>query len=113
MRLSDLLRSEVVDQRGRSLGRVRDVRLDVDRTAAERSAPRDLVATELIVGAGFVAERLGYAFGPVEGPALVRWLMKRWARSLRTIAMDDVEEISEGRVLASVDRDDLRPLDDD
>ncbi|HWC33080.1 MAG TPA: PRC-barrel domain-containing protein [Actinomycetota bacterium] len=110
MRLSELLTFEVVDERGRSLGRVRDVRLDADRDEAERSPPRDLAGTHLLVGSGFVAERLGYAYGPVRGPAIVRWLMKRWAHGLRVVPVADVAQVSAGRIVASVDREGLPPL---
>ncbi len=105
MRLSDLLRSEVVDQRGRSLGRIRDIRLDADRDEAERSPPRRLAGTHLVVGRGFVAERLGYAYGPVRGPAVVRWLMQRWAARLKAVPIRDVVELTEGRIVASFDPD--------
>ncbi len=83
MHLSDLLRMEAVDWEGRKLGHVRDVRL--------RSVQESWEVSGLVVGRGALAERLGYAYGPVKGPGLVRWVMSHWARHARFVDWNRVE----------------------
>lgn len=70
MRAADLLGTEVVDQRGRRLGRVHDIRLT--RPAGEDRWRIDT----LIVGTRAIAHRFGYADRVVEGPALLAALAR-------------------------------------
>jgi hypothetical protein len=71
MRLSDLLESEVVDEKGNAIGHVRDVRLLVDGPSQGDFGPACRVHG-LLVGRGSVGARLGLSRDRVKGP----WLLK-------------------------------------
>lgn len=88
MKATDLLGSRVVDRHGEEVGTVRDL----------RARPEDggLTLCGLVVGRGAIAERLGYAYGEVEGPWVVARLMQRLGRRARYVAWEDVGEFSDG-----------------
>lgn len=69
MTIADLLDREVLDAEGRPLGTVHDVRVSAD----------ELRVSDLVVGLGGFAYRLGYPSGRVTGP----WLLRRLAAALR------------------------------
>jgi hypothetical protein len=71
MRLSELLGAEVVDQAGRSAGRVHDVRLVQDGPLIGGFGA-GLRLDGLIVGRRAVGARLGYERGDMGGPLLVK-----------------------------------------
>lgn len=98
IRASDLLGTRVVDRDGRSLGRVRDLRLRVDGDGHRIEG--------LVMGRGVIAERLGYAYGEVAGPWLLAVVMRRAARRTRYLDWDAIDELAGGRVTV---RDDGRP----
>jgi sporulation protein YlmC with PRC-barrel domain len=78
MRASKLLRADVVDETGRSLGPVRDLRI----------TPDSLEIVGLVVGGGPVADIAhgwGYAEGRAAGPWLLRAATGRAARRARMI----------------------------
>ncbi|MBT2367282.1 PRC-barrel domain-containing protein [Streptomyces sp. ISL-10] len=83
MKASDLLNAEVVDESGRRLGKVHDLRV----TRPSASSPWQLEA--VVVGSTGLAHRFGYATGEVRGPAVLakaaHWLARRrqiieWSR---------------------------------
>ncbi|HVM09673.1 MAG TPA: hypothetical protein VM345_14490 [Acidimicrobiales bacterium] len=75
MRLADLLLSTAYDGSGDEIGQVHDVRLRHSMTPDGRHR---LQIVGVSVGAGAIGARTGYVNGAVEGPAVVRRLM-RWA----------------------------------
>lgn len=98
MRLSDLLKLEAFDASGRSLGRVKDVRLERREDAWE--------VTALIVGTSGVAERLGFAYGVVERPAALASVMRWLARHARIAPWERVT-VHHGVLTVDGTRDDL------
>jgi hypothetical protein len=90
MRLSDLLGSEVFDSSGRSLGRVRDVRLVADGPPVGAFGPA-LRLHGLLVGRGSTGARLGLSRPEMRGP----WLLKRvfGRRPHHLVAWSDVASI--------------------
>ncbi|HZB35970.1 MAG TPA: PRC-barrel domain-containing protein [Gaiellaceae bacterium] len=84
MRISELLASVVVDESGRRVGRVRDVRLAKD----------DLRVVGLVVGDGFLADAAvawGFADGRARGP----WPLERLtAHAVQRITFVPVERVA-------------------
>ncbi len=76
MRLSDLLRMDVIDEHGTPRGRVRD--LELRFVKGERA--RRLEIEAVLFGKGGFAERFGYLHGPVRGPGLLAAVLRRLAR---------------------------------
>jgi PRC-barrel domain len=72
MRLSELLGCDVVDERGRSAGKVHDVRIVQDGPPIGRFGAR-LRLDGLIAGRWALGARFGYDRGAMKGP----WLLKR------------------------------------
>ena len=71
MRLSELLGCEVVDERGRSAGKVHDVRMVQDGPPiGQFGASLRLIG--LIVGRHAIGARFGYDRGAMKGPWLLR-----------------------------------------
>ncbi|MDP8970336.1 MAG: hypothetical protein M3N52_07565, partial [Actinomycetota bacterium] len=97
IRASSLLGTAVLDRDGRSLGRLRDLRLRADGDNHRIEG--------LVTGRGVIAERFGYAYGEVVGPWLLVALMRRLARRTRYIGWDDVVEIGTERLVVSQSRD--------
>ncbi|MDP8932002.1 MAG: PRC-barrel domain-containing protein, partial [Actinomycetota bacterium] len=102
VRASSLLGTAVLDRDGRSLGRLRDLRLRADGD--------DHRIEGLVTGRGVIAERFGYAYEEVVGPWLVVALMRRLARRTRYIPWNDVVEIATERLVVSQTRDAYEPL---
>lgn len=95
MRLSDLLQLEAVNEDGRRLGHVHDVRF------SGNGDPDGWDAESLIVGrAGFTA-RLGYAHGEVEGPWLFGYVLRWMARKGLEIPWDRVVSLDDDRVVVA------------
>lgn len=99
MRLSDLLELEVFDSAGARLGRVKDVRFERRGDAWE--------VVELVVGTAGVAERLGFAYGVVERPAVLAAIMRWVARHARVVPWDKVT-LHVGMISVEATREDLR-----
>lgn len=79
MKATELLGAEVVDTRGRRLGKVHDVRL-------ARTHPNERWHIEtLVVGPSAFAYRLGYAEEDVRGPCLLAALAARLNRRTHRI----------------------------
>jgi sporulation protein YlmC with PRC-barrel domain len=106
MVLSELLGLEAVAEDGLRLGRIRDVRLRLTDDRGARGL--ELRVSHLIVGQSALAERLGYAYGPVEGPRILRVIMRRRGRHLRAIPWASVTRVEPRRVVVSAHPDELR-----
>jgi uncharacterized protein YrrD len=106
MRLTDLLGAEVIDQEGRSAGRVHDVRLVQDGPPVGGSGASLRVAG-LIVGARGIGARLGYQRRHVKGPWLVRVLAGWLFHDGRYVEWDRVQTVQPDRILISVPVRDL------
>ncbi|MBW3618839.1 MAG: PRC-barrel domain-containing protein [Actinobacteria bacterium] len=91
LRASDLLGTPVVERSGRRLGRLRDLRLRADGDVHRIDG--------LVTGRGVVAERLGYAYGEVVGPALLVALMRRAERRTSHIDWEDLVELTADRIV--------------
>ena len=98
MRLGDLLWAEAVDADGADLGQVHDLRLRHSMTPDGRHR---LVVEGVMVGAGAVSARLGYAYGDVQGPWVVAALMRRIGRRSRYVRWSDLAWEPGGRVEVS------------
>jgi hypothetical protein len=90
MRVSDLMACNVVDDDGRDLGQVRDVRLVMDGPL--RGSLASLRLDAIVVGGSAIAGRLGFLRGGVRGPWLLEAVMSRLERRALTIDADDVAE---------------------
>jgi hypothetical protein len=100
MRLTELLGAEVVDQAGRSAGRVHDVRLVQDGPLMGGFGA-GLRLGGLIVGRRAVGARLGYERREMHGPLLVK-LLAGWLRhDGRFVAWDQISSIEPERILIS------------
>ncbi len=100
MRLSDLLSLRAFDRNGNPLDHVKDVRLQwIDG---------EWVVTDLVVGRGALAERLGFVHGAVERPFLLARLMRRLGRHARVVPWERVTSVG-ARVDVDAARDELAP----
>lgn len=99
MRLSELIGSEVVDARGRHLGRVLDVDAVQDGPLVEGfgALPR---VTRLVVGRRGFLHRLGYDRAEMQGPWLLRAVFSRLARGQRDEVPWEAVESWGGRTVA-------------
>jgi hypothetical protein len=89
MRLSDLLRSEVVTTDGRTYGTVEDVRLVQDGPLLLPFGAAFRVDC-LVVGTRRVGTRLGYNRGGVRGPWLLRAIFGATERRTQHVPWDSV-----------------------
>ena len=94
MRISELLASEVVDEEGRSGGRVRDVRIAT--VAGPRSSRLQIAG--VVVGGGPLVHSTGLAEGRARGPWLLRWLARHRIAQARFLAADRVTDWGPGVV---------------
>lgn len=101
LRASSILGTAVLDRDGRSLGRMRDLRL--------RAHGDDHLIDGLVTGRGVIAERFGYGYGEVAGPWLLVAIMRRLARRTRYIPWDDVQEIATDRIVVKQTADAYGP----
>jgi len=106
MRLSELLGAEVVDQAGRSVGRVHDVRLVQDGPPVGGFGAA-LRVDGLIVGRRAVGARLGYERREMRGPLLVKLLAGWLHHDGRFVPWDRVRAIEPDRIHISGSADDL------
>ncbi len=97
MRLSDLLGAVVVDDAGREVGHVNDVRLVQDGPVVGTFGAA-LRVSELVVGIGGVGDRLGYGRGGIRAPRVLDSLFRRLARRGVLVAWVDVDSSEPGRV---------------
>ena len=106
MRLTELLGAEVVDQAGRSAGRVHDVRLVQDGPLMGGFGA-GLRLDGLIVGRRAVGARLGYERREMHGPLLVKLLAGWLHHDGRFVAWDRVRAIEPDRIHISGSAADL------
>ena len=109
MRISDLLRSRVVDLDGRELGSVDDVHLVQDGQLLPNFGAALRVAG-LVVGRGGLGVRLGYHRAGVRGPWPIKAMFNRVERRARYVSWDQVAAWEEGTVRLSVGADDVRAV---
>jgi len=107
MRLSELMKLEVVDEAGRLVGRLHDVRVRQDGPVGAGYDAR-LRVTGLVVGHGGVAHRLGYRWSRTRGPWLIRVLV-RGRREPRFVPWERVRAIDGEQVVITGSGDDLGP----
>ena len=100
MRLTDLLGAEVVDEAGRSAGRVHDVRLVQDGPLVGGFGAA-LRVDGLIVGRRAVGARLGFERGRMRGPLPVRLLAGWLLADGRYVEWGRIRTVEPGRVVIS------------
>jgi hypothetical protein len=105
----ELLGAVVVDRDGERVGRVDDVRVVQDGPVVEGFGAA-LRLSDLVVGPGGIAVRLGYVRRGVRGPALVRVLARLLERRGRMVAWDQVARVAPGHVELAVPRSELRSI---
>ena len=97
MRLSELLRAEVVDENGTSLGKVVDVRA-VQDGPIQPNFGAALRIDGLVIGRGGLAFRLGFHRLGVRGPWLLKALFGRLEGRSHYAEWDRVLSYDEGRI---------------
>jgi hypothetical protein len=106
MRLSDLLGAEVLDEAGRSAGRVHDVRLVQDGPVVGGFGAA-LRLDGLLVGRRAVGARLGYDRGKMKGPLPVKLLAGWLFLEGRYVEWGRIRTIEPDRILISGTVEDL------
>ena len=90
MRLSELLHSEVVDDRGERYGTVDDVRL-VQDGPLQGGFGAALRVDGVVIGRGGLGVRLGFHRGDVRGPWLLNTIFSRLERRARYVPWGQVQ----------------------
>jgi hypothetical protein len=108
MRLSDLLNARVVDEAGRSAGKVHDVRL-VQDGPVQGTFGAALRVHGLVVGPPLPGTRLGFDRTGVRGPFLLKAPIGRLHRRLRYVPWSQVLGVEAGEVRISGSVADLAP----
>jgi hypothetical protein len=106
MRLSDLLGAEVLDEAGRSAGRVHDVRLVQDGPVVGGFGA-GLRVDGLLVGRRAVGARIGYERRKMKGPLPVRLLVGWLHHGGRYVEWERIPAIEPDRLLISGTVEDL------
>jgi hypothetical protein len=106
MRLSELLSAEVVDEQGRSAGRVYDVRLEQDGPMIGTFGA-SLRLAGLIIGRRALGARFGYERPAMKGPLPVKLLVGWLHHDGRYVEWDRVRAIEPGRILITGSADNL------
>jgi uncharacterized protein YrrD len=106
MRLSELLGAEVLDEAGRSAGRVHDVRLVQDGPVVGGFGAA-LRLDGLLVGGRAVGARLGYERGKMKGPLPVKLLTGWLHHDGRYVEWNRIRSIEPDRILISGSISDL------
>jgi sporulation protein YlmC with PRC-barrel domain len=91
MRVSELLASTVVDQNGRDLGPVRDVRVEAE----------GLRVSGIVIGGGrfaALAHAWGFAEGRAQGPWLFRFLLRDAVRRAKFVPADRIVDWGPGTI---------------
>ncbi len=99
MTAAELLSAEVVDESGRRLGKVHDLRL-------RRSARGGWTINALVVGASAFSYRLGYATGEVRGQRALAAIVGRLQRRAANIEWADVVAVEGKRIVVRAERSD-------
>jgi sporulation protein YlmC with PRC-barrel domain len=106
MRLSDLLRSDVVDPNGQNVGQIHDVRLVKDGPDQGLFGPAYRIQG-LIVGAGAWGSRLGYDRGEMRGPYPLKKLFQWFHGNAKFVDWTYVTGIGDNVVHVSIAKEDL------
>jgi sporulation protein YlmC with PRC-barrel domain len=109
MRLSDLLRSKVVDSEGQEVGQVHDARFIKDGPVQGAFGPGYRLQG-LVVGKGSLGARLGFDRASVTGPWLLKQIFRRLHANARFVDWAAIDAIQEGKVRLNVPAADLRPV---
>jgi sporulation protein YlmC with PRC-barrel domain len=97
MRLSDLLDSEVIDETGKKIGRVHEVRASQNGPLQDAFGAA-LTVEGLIVGRGSIGTRLGFDRTDVKSPAAVRWIFEGIKGKRLFIPWDKITAIHEAGI---------------
>jgi sporulation protein YlmC with PRC-barrel domain len=97
MRLSELLGAELMDQHGRTVGKVHDVRLQ-RANASTDAIDAGYQLAGLIVGRRAMGVRFGFGRGGARGPWLLKMLFGRAGHDGRYVPWDRVAAIEPGRI---------------
>jgi hypothetical protein len=106
MRLSELLGAEVVDEHGRAVGKVHDVRLEQAGPALAGFGP-SLRLEGLIVGRRALGARFGFGRDGVRGPWLLKAVFGSLGRDGRYVAWNRVRSVSARQIRIAGTADDL------
>ena len=106
MRLSDLLRCEVVDSGGASIGRVQDVRCNREGPDQGAFGPSYRIHG-LVVGKRSFGARLGYDRADVKGPLPVKAFFRRLHAHDRFVEWPQIAKIEEDKIVLKVAVSDL------
>lgn len=98
MRLSDLLNVEVVDLRGRALGKVRDVRLRQDGPMVEGATQATFRPIGLIVHRHAFGARLGFYRRASQGPWPLQKLFYAMEKKAGYIEWEAIRAIEQARI---------------
>jgi hypothetical protein len=90
MRASELFAATVVDEDGRTLGRVHDIRISRDTSAGADGKGAPIRVVGLAVGGGRLVHTWGFAEGRATGPWLLRVITARGARRARFLPAEQV-----------------------
>jgi sporulation protein YlmC with PRC-barrel domain len=101
VRLTDLLDADVLDLRGRALGRVHDLRLVQDGPPLGNAGATFRVEG-LVIGGSVFGARLGFARSEVRGPWLLKRLFLRVHADERFVPWSSVRAITEGRLFVDL-----------
>ena len=105
MRVTDLLGSAVVDQSGRQIGHVHDLRITRHRAADGASGPIRIAG--LAIAGGRLAHSWGFAEKRAAGPWLLRIIAARGSRTARFVPAERVTDWGPGPVRIRGHRDEL------
>jgi hypothetical protein len=110
MRLSDLLKSAVVDAAGKDIGHVHDVRLVQDGPPVAGIDHTFRIAG-VLVGRGSVGIRLGFHRAGLEGPWLLKSLFGMLETRARYVPWEAVASWKDEHLHLKVNADQLRGVD--
>lgn len=110
--LAALIGAQAVDETGRSLGRVHDVRMRRDGPVLTPSNRATYRILGLILGAGTTGRRLGYTSPEVTGPLPLTAIFRARGRRSRYAEWGRVAALIGGMVIIRGDGTDLRPVPD-
>jgi len=109
MRLSDLLRSEVIDSAGASIGRVQDARCTRDGPDQGAFGPSYRIQG-LVVGKRSFGARLGYDRADVRGPVALKAFFRRLHAHDRFVEWPQIAKIEDDKIVLKVPVADLPPV---
>ena len=107
MRLSDLLNREVIDETGRKLGRVHEVRA-IQNGPLQDAFGAALTIEGLIIGRGSLGTRLGFDRTDVKSPAAVRWIFEGLKGNRLFVRWDKIAVIHEDGIRVVGSAEDFR-----